>query len=587
MPVDLSQALNEAVLRRLAEDLVYRRGLDYFSHGHVESLEVAGNQVRAIVRGERSYQVALTSDDGVLDYTCGCSEGRTGIFCKHCVAAGLAWLNRTASSKSAKRSKTKTVSLADAAKVLQAEDKEVLLRMLVEWAKEYPQLRDRLILFAARRSGPESEAAAVQLAFENAVRVGHRHLGRREAGAWARGVDKAIDAIEQLLKDGHPSAVIEVCESGLQELLGAIARVDDSNGHFADLRDRLQDLHYQACTEAWPEPVGLGKRLFHLELNSDLDVFWEAEIRYQKVLGAKGLQAYRELAEAEWKKVPERTGRRESSEWGEHFRITHIMESLARASGDVEQLVAVMSRDLSSAFNYWQIAEVYRAANEHDKALVWVEKGVMAFPTNTDLRLRKFAAEEYVRRGRHGDAVQLMWVSFLERPFVEQYARLESHAKAANVWPEWRERALAEIRQRVTSANERLRQLVGSRWNQLDMDNSAMVEIFLYEKNPEEAWCEAQAGGCSDLLWLSLAAARENEHPEDAAPIYQKQAEAALARSDYEATVELLVKTAALMQKINRGAEFRSRLEALRAQYKAKRNFIKLVEQNRSRLCLG
>jgi hypothetical protein len=48
-----------------------------------------------------------------------------------------------------------------------------------------------------------------------------------------------------------------------------------------------------------------------------------------------------------------------------------------------------------------------------------------------------------------------------------------------------------------------------------------------------------------------------------------------------------LVKAAALMQRLGQGAEFVRRLEALRATYKAKRNFIKLVEQNRKSLYLS
>ena len=42
-------------------------------------------------------------------------------------------------------------------------------------------------------------------------------------------------------------------------------------------------------------------------------------------------------------KVPHRSPRQEQSDRGQHFRITRIMESLARVSGDIEELVAVMS----------------------------------------------------------------------------------------------------------------------------------------------------------------------------------------------------------------------------------------------------
>jgi uncharacterized Zn finger protein len=263
------------------------------------------------------------------------------------------------------------------------------------------------------------------------------------------------------------------------------------------------------------------------------------------------------------------------------------MESLAQASGDIEELVAVMSRDLSSAYGYWRIAEVYREARQHDNALLWAEKGLKAFPERTDGRLREFAAEEYHRRRRHDDAMKLMWAEFSERPFLEGYKTLERHAKKAGAWPEWRESALAEIRLRIAKAKENARGQARPRWMQADDNHSVLVEIFLYESNADEAWREAGAGGCSDSLWLRLAATREKEHPEDAAPIYLKQAEAGVARTGngrYEDSVSLLVKAAAVMKRMDRSAEFVRDLEALRVKYKIKRNFIKLVEQKRKAL---
>jgi hypothetical protein len=155
--------------------------------------------------------------------------------------------------------------------------------------------------------------------------------------------------------------------------------------------------------------------------------------------------------------MPARTDQHERSEWGQHFRITHIMESLAQASGDVEQLVAVMSRDLSSAYSYWKIADACREARQYDNALLWAEKGLKAFPERTDGRLREFAAEEYHRRRRHDDALKLMWTEFSEHADLESYKTLARHAKKASAWPEWRERALAEIRLRVAKAKGKSR----------------------------------------------------------------------------------------------------------------------------------
>src|SRR5258708_6849175 len=87
----LLKATPDPVLRRLAGDQSYNRGLDYFKHGHVESLESIEGSLRATVRGEKSYAVTLAADEGMLDYSCDCANGAGGAFCKHCVAAALAW----------------------------------------------------------------------------------------------------------------------------------------------------------------------------------------------------------------------------------------------------------------------------------------------------------------------------------------------------------------------------------------------------------------------------------------------------------------------------------------------------------------
>src|SRR5260370_38581177 len=142
------------------------------------------------------------------------------------------------------------------------------------------------------------------------------------------------------------------------------------------------------------------------------------------------------------------------------------MEALAQASGNIEQLVAVMSRDLSSAYSYWKIAEVYREARQHDNALLWAEKGLKAFPDHTDGRLREFAAEEYHRRRRHDDAMKLIWAEFSERPYLESYKTLERHARKAGTWPAWREAALGENLLRVAKGKDKTRAQTPPRWHQ-------------------------------------------------------------------------------------------------------------------------
>ena len=111
-----------------------------------------------------------------------------------------------------------------------------------------------------------------------------------------------------------------------------------------------------------------------------------------------------------------------------------------------------------------------------------------------------------------------------------------------------------------------------------------MVEIFLWEKKHEDAWQEATAGGCAGYLWLQLADAIANEHPERAFPIYKELIAPTLSATNnaaYDEAIKLLRKMRKLVSRLDREHEFDDYLAALRVEYKRKRNFIKLLDAMR------
>jgi uncharacterized Zn finger protein len=115
-------------------------------------------------------------------------------------------------------------------------------------------------------------------------------------------------------------------------------------------------------------------------------------------------------------------------------------------------------------------------------------------------------------------------------------------------------------------------------------NRSLLVEIFLWEGEDELAWQEAQAGGCSKQLWLKLAERRQQTHPEDALPIYEREIEPLIQETNntaYANAVSFLQKVHQLMVRLDRQAEFNALVAHLRQTYKAKRNFIALLEKQR------
>ncbi|MBF0613005.1 MAG: SWIM zinc finger family protein, partial [Magnetococcales bacterium] len=507
---NLAALLTPDALRRLAGTQSFTRGHAYFTRGQVRSLLEEGETIIARVYGTREYRVRLEVEDGALKYVCTCPVGDDGDFCKHCVAVGLAWLaNQQGEAKlpSAKKGKP-TVTMQDVRTFLGELDKSELVEMVMTQAKEDDRLRQGLLLRAAKVHKKGLDLDVWRQAIDSAVDADDA-VDYRGVSDYAQRIDEVIDSITELLKDGHAQGVIDLAEYALVAVEEAIEHVDDSDGEMGSLLNRLQEIHLRACKQAKPNPEKLAERLFSWELRSDYDVFHEAATTYAEVLGDVGLTAYRHLVKAEWAKVPalKPGADRQDRYSGHRSRITHMMEVFARQSGDVEQVLAVQQRDLSLPYRFLQVAETCKQAGQNDKALEWAEQGWKSFPGERhDSRLREFLADAYHDRHRHGEAMNLVWDDFALSPGIKGYQNLKKHADRAGQWEFWREKSIALVRERMTSAGKNKQ---NGTWSfQKFADRSLLVEIFLWEKDVEQAWREAKEGGCSQPLWLNLATQR-------------------------------------------------------------------------------
>jgi uncharacterized Zn finger protein len=570
----LAKVVNRQQLQDMAGASPFARGEAYFKSGQVHDLVEHQGTLTAKVSGRHDYRVKLWVDGDALNYDCTCPVVvNEGAFCKHGVAVGLAWLAGTAAEGKVGKAGQPAVTLQDVELYLQRQSKETLLSLLLEQVLENDRLRERLLLKVARATATGLDLDTFRRAIDRAVHHGG-FVEYGEAWGYAQGIREVISSLQGLLEEGYASEVIELSEY-------ALGHVDDSDGEVGNVLEELQALHHSAYLQAKPDPQALARQLFAWELHSDRDTFFGAAPKYADVLGPLGLAKYRELAEAEWQRMPElRPGQSDSERFGKRFRITHIMETLARQSGDLEALVAIKRRDLSSAYAYLQIAELYRQAGQYDQALAWAEQGLAAFPDRADERLRDFLAEEYHRRQRHEDALALIWAEFSERPFLSYYQKLKAHADRLQQWPKWREQALVWLRGSLAQAKKNASpNHWSSRWGS---DHSELVCILLWEHAVEAAWQEAQAGGCTDDLWLQLASQRESDHPEQVLPIYQRQIERLIEQKNntaYEQAVQFVRKVRALLQRLGRDGEFASYLEALRKAHKPKRNLMALLNQ--------
>lgn len=453
---------------------------------------------------------------------------------------------------------------------------EDLVERLVAVAADDLSLRGRLLAEAATHDRSGVDVKAWKAAARATILLGNQ--GYTDY-AYTAAVDAIVEDLGRLVAEGRAAVVVDLAEYALRLVEQGMSNIDDSNGHYAGIVENLETVHLDACHAARPDPVKLAERLFSWQVDGGWDTFDDAFARYAEVLGEGGQARYRTVAADRWATVaPLRPGDDDRDRFGSRLRISRVMESIARADGDVDALVAVMARDQSSPYCTVQIVEVLLDAGRVDEALDWAERGVAAHGRR-DSRPVDALASCYQRVGRGSDAVAVMHTEFEQAPSLRCYQRLASHAQMAKVWEAERLWALDVIRAHIAAGP----QPAPSRWAQPAFaDGSVLVEVLLWEGHLEQAWAEAKVLGCRNALWLALADVREAEHPADVIPILEREVDQILAKADkraYAAAVRVLERLQGLHRRLGQPEVFTVYVARVRQRHKAKKNLMILFDR--------
>jgi uncharacterized Zn finger protein len=564
-------------LKNLADPVIFQRGEQYFLAGWVRQLRDTGEKVIACVDGTKTYRVELWDDDSDLGFDCTCPHAADGNFCKHVVAVGLAWLSGQkelggiASGKDQCRN-----PWSDIKNYLETQAPEVLVKLLLDTTERDERLYQSLLLKAELAFGGKADVIkAFRKAIDDATDYGFEDWP--ETADFSANLDPMVEELAELLTAENAEILVELAEYAIECLEESLQHIDDSDGEIVSIIETLSDLHLRACELAKLEPNALAERLFRLETELSLDFCSFDVLTYREVLGEQGLRRYRELAEIEWAKI--KSGQSNGTYHAYSSCIMRIMESLARLSGNIEELVAIKSRNLSSAYHYMAIAEILSKDGQDDKALDWAERGLQAFPKAQDNQLRDFLVGAYLQRNRNDEALQLTWVQFEERACLEQYKKLHAVAVQCGVWPEQRERALARVAKVI--ADEAA---VITHWKPKPSipDYSLRIAIALWEDDLDAAWAAVNAGICNQDLQIVLAGKLESVRADDAIILYKRIVPLIIDLTNnnaYNSAIKLIRRIEAVMNIQEQNREFGDYLAKLRVRFKPKRNFIKLLDE--------
>ncbi len=577
----LSDRLDEGSLRDLAGDRSFQRGVNYLEEGRVHALAQYGDRITAKVYGTHTYKVDLWLEADDLEYTCTCPLGDEGLFCKHCVAVGLAWIAEPppyypASDVPALAHRQGYADMQAVHDYLARQAPETLVQMILDRAMNDDRWRQQLLLLVAAKGGQKPDIDQVRRSLIDALVPDDDYIEYDEVDGYVEDIETVLASMTDLVKAGYADEVIDLCELAVSLLEEAFECVDDSSGYVSRVAESIQDLHHQACLAGQPDPTDLAKRLFELETRSDYGLFYNAIATYAEVLGEAGLATYEALVDKEWRQFPNLDHEDINHYDSRRSQISQMKEAIARHRGNLEELVNVIGKDLSQPGRYVAIAELYWEAGQLETAIEWAEQGMAVFAQSyrTD-QLTTFLIHAYEQGDRFEDAVTIVWQDFSRSPTLSNYQRLKVQAEKAQSWPQWRDRALAHLLHLMEHppANAYTHYPPHN-------DGSLLVEVLLWEGESESAWETAQTQGCNQKLWLRLADQRAKTHPADVPAIYQPAIDSLINQMNndaYAQAVDLLLKLKAVMTQLDQAAEFQTFVTSLSHTHKRKRNFTKLL----------
>lgn len=568
--------LTEQLLLDLAADPTFSRGKEYFLNERVHDLNFRHHHARALVQGSSVYRVHLRYSDGELEAECTCPAADDVEVCKHAVAVGLAWIAAREGQAAATPDPAERSRKLDPFASLSTLSSADLVALIRKWSDELPDLAHRLELYAATQKTSKSDPSALRASIKRTIHS-RRFIEYHLMPNFVRRVEAVVEALEQAAPGLSATDLVELVELALAATENVVANADDSNGELSAVLRSLEDLHLRTCARGGLDLEALGERIFRWEMDSDYDVFHDAATKYAQVFGDVGRAAYRRLAEREWASVPALgPGESDPERYGRRFRITHIMQQLAKLDGDLDSQIAVRARDLSDEHGFRSIARMCHETGRDDLALEWIDRGMKAFPRAHHVELEQLAAEVHQRHRRHATALDHQWNAFEIHPTHHAYRELIPYAERADQAQPIRAKALALL-QRLAEASTDAGKRRIPYWHPGATD---LVAVFLDEGDIDSAWESAHRYGGPIDMWTKLAELRRREHPDQVVAVYERLVEAALDRRNregYANAVHWLGRIREAAVAMGRSEEFERIQDEVKTRHKAKRNFMKLL----------
>jgi hypothetical protein len=387
--------------------------------------------------------------------------------------------------------------------ILNEQDKEVLVRILIDRSCQQPDLADYLFALSANKSPKAVDSlSAIDEAFEQHISLFHdEDEGHVDLPALHSAL---LNIVRERLESADYKTVTSLVKRALSKLREYLPAIEDWStaavSESAILTTELDELRRLAENELALPPVQLAEQLFERLQDQRPHYDDNAIDKDMDVMGPEGAKHFQQLLEKYWNSIFATGGYYRSADLHKESRLLRLMTKAARLTGELEFLLKLHGGDLSRRDQFFAVARMYRDLGDHQTAIEFAEKALTLFKDADSSRLKEFLFEQYAKADRHSDAIELLFKKFAECLELQAYSQLKQYVLQYNspTWTYCRDRCYDRVLD-VISKEERPPGQV------LYETRDLLVQMRMTDELWDLAWGEARRHGCSQRVVLELA----------------------------------------------------------------------------------
>lgn len=230
------KSLSESVIKTLAGEAAYTRGLEYYNQGRVEQLNINDTHIQAVVSGEKQYSVTLNHTAKMFDGSCDCPASDNFDFCKHCAAVSLAYYYQTQTN----------LEMADAGEsdaiplYLNTFTKPQLIDELQSMIEGDQSVHDHWLLRAEIAGGNLSNKD-LRKRITQAIPYKPSGLWRpQEIANYFSEAQLALKVLEKAILSLSAHSAMKLVVYAIERIEKTLETIDDRAGHRSDLQNLLK-----------------------------------------------------------------------------------------------------------------------------------------------------------------------------------------------------------------------------------------------------------------------------------------------------------------------------------------------------------